>query len=73
MRLHTPVRDKMAGSEWKLRDALHEFSYRVLDVVHLRKEYDNNVWNDTRTAFAASFPKLASCTGMTQKKAARGA
>lgn len=71
MRLHTPVRDKMAGLEKKLRDALHELGYRVLNVVHSKKVYDKDVWHEVREAFSAHFPKLASDAAMTQEKEAR--
>lgn len=73
MRLHTPVRDKMAGLEKKLRDALHESGYRVLNVVHSRKMYDEDVWNEVRAAFSTHFPKLASDPDATQEQESREA
>lgn len=73
MRLHTPVRDKMAGLEKKLRDELHESGYRVLNVVHSKKEFDKDVWNEVKAAFAEHFPKLASDTRMSQMREAKDA
>jgi hypothetical protein len=73
MRMHTPVRDKMAGLEKKLRDALHESGYRVLNVVHSKKGYDGDVWNEVRAAFAAYFPKLTSGSVTTKEKEAKEA
>ena len=58
MLLHKPVRDKMAGLEKKLRDALCDSGYRVLNIVHSKKEYDEDVWNEVLTAFSVHFPKL---------------
>jgi hypothetical protein len=58
MRLHMPDRDKMAGLEKKLRDSLCDSGYRVLNVIHSKKEYDEEVWNEVLEAFSAHFPKL---------------
>lgn len=58
MVLHTPVRDKMAGLEKKLRDALVASGYPVLNVVHSKKPYDAAQWNAVRQAFAEHFPSL---------------
>ena len=58
MVLHTPVRDQMAGLEKKLRDALVEAGYPVLNVVHSKKPYDAAQWNTVRLALAEHFPSL---------------
>lgn len=58
MRLHKPVRAKMAGLEKKLRDALYDSGYWVLNVVYSKKACDENVWNDVLTAFSVHFPNL---------------
>tara|TARA_Y100000813_G_scaffold180926_1_gene149623 strand:+ start:950 stop:1444 length:495 start_codon:yes stop_codon:yes gene_type:complete len=56
MRLHKPVRDEMAGLEKKLRDALCSAGYRVLNVVHSKKTYNEQTWLEVRTAFRRIFP-----------------
>lgn len=58
MMLHKPVRDQMAGLEKKLRDALDEAGYQVLNIVHSRKPYDAAQWKAVRNAFAKHFSKL---------------
>jgi hypothetical protein len=58
MELHKPVRDKMSGMEKALRDDLHTAGYRVLNVVHSKKRYDNGIWRDVLEAFSEHFPKL---------------
>lgn len=58
MALHTPVRDQMAGLEKKLRDALMVAGYKVLNVVHSKKQYDATHWNAVQNAFAKHFPEL---------------
>lgn len=58
MLLHTPVRDQMAGLEKKLRDALVAAGYKVLNVVHSKKQYDTAHWNAVQKAFAKHFPEL---------------
>jgi hypothetical protein len=58
MQLHKPVRDKMAGLEKKLRDALNDSGYRVLNTVHSKKEYAKDGWNEVLEAFSKHFPKM---------------
>lgn len=58
MRLHKPVRDKMAGLEKKLRDDLSASGYRVLNTVHSKKLYEENAWLAVLDAFSRHFPKL---------------
>lgn len=58
MILHIPVRDQMAGLERKLRDALVEAKYTVLNVVHSKKRYDPVQWNAVQLSFAEHFPNL---------------
>ena len=58
MGLQKPVRDKMAGLEKMLRDALHDSGYRVLNVVHSKKEYDKDAWEEVREAYSIHFLRL---------------
>lgn len=58
MLLHTPVRDRMAALEKKLRDALVEADHPVLNVVHSKKQYDAAHWEAVRIAFAEHFPSI---------------
>lgn len=58
MALHIPFRDKMAGLEKKLRDALHECGYDVLNIVNSKQVYDADEWNRVSEAFSQHFPKL---------------
>jgi hypothetical protein len=58
MVLHKPVRDKVAAMEKKLRDDLKEAGYTVLNVVHCKKYYDDEVWSSVRQAFSKHFPLL---------------
>jgi hypothetical protein len=58
MRLHKPVRDKIAGLEKKLRDSLNDCGYHILNIVHSTKEYEKDVWNEVLNAFSVHFPKL---------------
>jgi hypothetical protein len=58
MLLHTPVRDQMAALEKKLRDALVAAGYKVLNVVHSKKQFDATHWEAVRIAFAEHFPSL---------------
>ncbi|SDH76465.1 hypothetical protein [Roseospirillum parvum] len=58
MRLHKPVRDEMAGLEKKLRDALCSAGYRVLNVVHSKKTYNEKTWLEVRSGFSSYFPDL---------------
>ena len=58
MVLHTPARDQMAGLEKKLRDALVDAGYAVLNVVHSKKQFDATHWEAVRIAFAEHFPSL---------------
>jgi hypothetical protein len=58
MLLHTPVRDQMAALEKKLRDALLAAGYKVLNMVHSKKQCDANHWAAVRTAFAEHFPEI---------------
>lgn len=60
MLLHTPVRDQMAALEKKLRDALVQAGYSVLNTVHSKKSYDDHHWSKVRLAFAEHFPELKS-------------
>lgn len=59
MALHIPVRDQMAGLERKLRDALVEAKYEVLNVVYSKKHYNADHWNAVQLSFAEHFPNLA--------------
>ncbi|XHC10698.1 hypothetical protein ABWH98_24750 [Labrenzia sp. ac12] len=58
MELHKPVRDKMAGLEKKLRDELDATGYKVLNVVHSRQPFDEQLWQQVRASFASHFPRL---------------
>lgn len=58
MELHKPVRDKVAALEKKLRDELCSAGYRILNVVHSKKTYDDTDWHNVKTAFAEHFPNL---------------
>lgn len=73
MRLHKPVRDKMAGLEKKLRDALYDSGYRVLKVVHSKKEYDEDVWDEVLAAFSVHFPNLKRASATSAKELASNA
>jgi hypothetical protein len=59
MELHRPERDKMAGLEKGLRDALHEAGYRVLNEVKSRHPIDDSLMADVLAAFAGKFKKLS--------------
>lgn len=62
MERHRPVRDKVAGLEKQLRDALHASGYQVLNIVHSKKPIDPNLWAKVRDAFSSHFPRLVDLT-----------
>jgi hypothetical protein len=59
---HLPLRDKVAALEKKLRDALKQSGYNVLNEVRCQKPLDAELWEDARNAFSARFPRLAVAT-----------
>lgn len=58
MELHSPARDKMAGLEKGLRDALHTAGYRVLNEIKSRHPIDDSLMPDVLKAFAVKFSRL---------------
>ena len=59
MELHRPERDKMAGLEKGLCDALQRAGYRMLNEVKSRKPTDDLLMRKILSAFATRFVKLA--------------
>ena len=59
MDLHRPSRDKIAGLEKGLRDALHKAGYHLLNEVKCKQAADALLMRQVLAAFAAKFVKLA--------------
>ncbi|MCX6906685.1 MAG: hypothetical protein NTY01_01440 [Verrucomicrobia bacterium] len=55
---HTPARDRMAGLEMGLWDALSSAGYPMLNEVRSRKPLDKPLLREILAAFAPKFPKL---------------
>ncbi len=55
MELHRPERDKMAGLEKVLCDALQRAGYRMLNEVKSRKPTDDLLMRNVLSAFATRF------------------
>lgn len=55
MLLHIPIWDKIAELENKLREALHDSGYRVLNVVYSNKGYGKDIWDEMRRRFPNTF------------------
>jgi hypothetical protein len=60
MEQHRPSRDKMAGLEKGLRDALHAAGYRVLNEIKSRHAIDGALMPGVLKAFAGRFRRLGS-------------
>ncbi|MHC3941862.1 hypothetical protein [Paenochrobactrum sp. BZR 201-1] len=58
MKLHKPVRDRMAALERDLRNALAAAGYDVLNLVRSKAQPDPDTWRDVLAAFSDNFPKL---------------
>ena len=58
MELHRPERDKMAGLEKELCDALQRAGYRMLNEVKSRKPTDDLLMRNVSSAFATRFVKV---------------
>ena len=58
MEQHRPSRDKMAGLEKGLRDALNTAGYRVLNEINSRHPIDEALMSDVLNAFADRFGRL---------------
>jgi hypothetical protein len=58
MNLHTPFRNLVGAMERQLCKDLSEASYDVLNTVAWRHDYDDEVWQQVRAAFAEHFPLL---------------
>jgi hypothetical protein len=59
MEEHMPLRDKVAALEKKLRDALADAGYAVLNKVNCWGTIDPELWREVRAAFSERFPKLS--------------
>lgn len=58
MELHKPVRDLVGAMERQLCSDLQDAGYEVLNTVAWRQDYDPEVWQEVRAAFAEYFPRL---------------
>jgi hypothetical protein len=58
MEQHGPSRDRMAGLEKGLRDALHAAGYRVLNDIKSRHPIDESLMLGVLKAFASRFSRL---------------
>ncbi len=58
MELHRPERDKIAGLEKGLCDALQRAGYRMLNEVKSRKPFDDLLMQEVLSAFRDKFGTL---------------
>ena len=56
--LHPASRDRIAGLEKALCDALKKCGYDVLNTVNCRKPLDGELWESVFTSFSSRFPGL---------------
>ena len=56
---HYSRRDRIAAAEKALAKAMFDAGYEVMNTVHCRKDLDEELWRELRTAFTEHFPRLA--------------
>ena len=55
---HQEPKRKVAALEKKLRDALKDAGYKVMNTVNDKQDLDMELWSEVREAYAKYFPKL---------------
>lgn len=59
MKRHDPLKNEVGAMEKALAEALSDAGYRVLNTVHSRQDYREEVWREVKAAFGEHFPEMS--------------